>query len=151
MSPKKVVYIALIDSLPIITCSGKRKAKVALDMTDKGFCSSKNMYYYGLKLHSPAHYHAGHLPHPDVIVFSKASENDLTYLKPIALHLHNRLIFGDKIYGFEEFWADRQQQSNVQMLTPIKDKKRQSEAEKQWNKAFIDLFSTALCPKSDNQ
>ena len=109
------------------------------------------MCYYVLKLHSPAHYHAGHLPHPDVIAFSKASENDLTYLKPIALHLHNRLIFGDKIYGFEEFWADRQQQSNVQMLTPIKDKKRQSEAEKQWNKAFIDLFSTALCPKSDNQ
>ena len=137
-------YIALIDSLPIITCSGKRKAKVALDITDKGYCSTKNMYYYGLKLHALAHYHAGHLPHPDQIILTKASENDLACLKPLALDLHDRLIFGDKIYGFEDFWADRHKQSNVQMLTPIKDIKGQSEKEKQRNKAYNELFSTAV-------
>lgn len=137
-------YFALIDSLPIITCSGKRNAKVALDITDKGFCSTKNMYYHGLKFHVLAHYHEGHLPHPDQVILTKASENDLTSLKPIALHLQDRLIFGDKIYGFEEFWADRKRQSNVQMLVPIKDIKGQADVEKQRNKAYNDLFSTAV-------
>ena len=35
--------------MPIITCSGKRKAKVATEITDKGYNSTKKMYYYGLK------------------------------------------------------------------------------------------------------
>lgn len=96
-------YLALIDSLPIITCSGKRKAKVALDITDKGFCSTKNMYYYSLKLHALAHYHAGHLPHPDQIIFTKASENDLTCLKPIALYLQDRLILEIKSMDLKSF------------------------------------------------
>ena len=37
--------IALIDSMPIITCSEKRSGKVAKEITDKGFCSTKGMYY----------------------------------------------------------------------------------------------------------
>ena len=42
---------SLLDSMPIITCSGKREGKVARKITDKGFCSTKGIYYYGLKLH----------------------------------------------------------------------------------------------------
>ena len=38
--------------MPIVTCKGKnRKSKVAREVVDKGYCSTKNMYYYGLKLH----------------------------------------------------------------------------------------------------
>jgi hypothetical protein len=44
--------ITLIDSIPVITCSGKRSAKVALEIIDKGYCSTKGIYYYGLKLHA---------------------------------------------------------------------------------------------------
>ena len=44
--------ISLTDSLPIVTFTGNnRKAKVAREVVDKGYCSTKNMYYYGLKLH----------------------------------------------------------------------------------------------------
>ena len=39
---------SLLDSLPIITCSGKRAGKVAPELTEKGYCSTKSMYYYGL-------------------------------------------------------------------------------------------------------
>ncbi len=39
---------SLLDSMPIITCSGKRSGKVAREITDKGFCSTKGIYYYGL-------------------------------------------------------------------------------------------------------
>nr|WP_320119541.1 hypothetical protein [uncultured Marinifilum sp.] len=42
---------SLLDSMPIITCSGKRSGKVATEITDKGFCSTKGIYYYGMKLH----------------------------------------------------------------------------------------------------
>jgi hypothetical protein len=45
--------ISLVDSLPIITCAGRnRQGKVAVEITTKGYCSTKNMYYYGLKLHA---------------------------------------------------------------------------------------------------
>ena len=43
---------SLLDSMPIITCSGKRFAKVAKDFTDKGYCSTKSLYYFGVKLHA---------------------------------------------------------------------------------------------------
>ncbi len=32
-------------NMPIITCSGKRSGKVAREITDKGFCSTKWIYY----------------------------------------------------------------------------------------------------------
>ena len=38
--------------MPVATCKGKnRKEKVAGEVVDKGYCSTKNMYYYGVKLH----------------------------------------------------------------------------------------------------
>ena len=46
------VAIVLTDSMPIITCSHKRQAKVALDIVDKGYCSTKNLHYFGVKLHA---------------------------------------------------------------------------------------------------
>lgn len=45
---------SLLDSMPIITYSGKRPGKVAKDLTDKGYCSTKSLYYYGVKLHALA-------------------------------------------------------------------------------------------------
>ena len=46
---------SLIDSMPIITCAGKNKTgKVATEIATKGYCSTKNMYYFGLKLHALA-------------------------------------------------------------------------------------------------
>lgn len=45
---------SVLDSMPIITCSGKRSPKVALEITDKGYCSTKDLYYHGLKLHTLA-------------------------------------------------------------------------------------------------
>jgi hypothetical protein len=75
--------ISLLDSMPIITCSGKRKGAVARDIADKGYCSTKGIYYYGVKLHCLAFGMGGlkTLPYPESIVFSKALENDLTVFK----------------------------------------------------------------------
>jgi hypothetical protein len=63
-------HTQLIDSLPIVTCKGKnRKAKVARECVDKGFCATKMMYYYGLKLHLLAFRRKGTLPFPNKIHF----------------------------------------------------------------------------------
>ncbi len=42
----------LTDSMPIITCSGRRYGVVAPEVTDKGFNATKKMYFWGVKLHS---------------------------------------------------------------------------------------------------
>ena len=136
--------IALIDSMPIITCSGKRSGKVAKEITDKGFCSTKGMYYYGLKLHAIGFRRKGHLPFPEQLLFTEASVNDLTFLKGICDSVSDRTFFGDKIYGDKDFWKDMYVSNNVEMLTPVKGIKGQTEQEKQREKAYVDLFSTAV-------
>ena len=35
--------LSVLDSMPIITCSGKRSGKVAQEITDKGYCSTKSL------------------------------------------------------------------------------------------------------------
>jgi hypothetical protein len=136
--------ITLIDSMPVITCSGKRKAKVAREITDKGFCSTKGIYYYGLKLHALGFRRKGHLPHPERLLFTEASVNDLTFLKDNCDDIYRRTFFGDKIYGDKDFWQDKQISNQLEMLTPIKGIKGQTEQEKQRDKAFVDLFSSAV-------
>lgn len=44
-------HISLADSLPIILSKRPYQAKVALQVADKGYCSTKKLYYHGLKLH----------------------------------------------------------------------------------------------------
>jgi len=136
--------ITLIDSMPIMTCSAKRSAKVAREITDKGFCSTKGMYYYGLKLHALGFRRKGHLPHPERLLFSGASVNDLSFLKDICDDIYDRTFFGDKIYGDKPFWREMQKSNRLEMLTPIKGIKGQSEQEKQRDRAYADLFSTAV-------
>ena len=46
--------ISLIDSLPIMLCSGKRQGKVAPELSEKSYCATKGIYYFGLKLHARA-------------------------------------------------------------------------------------------------
>ncbi len=66
------------DSMPIVTCSGKRTVKVVPEITDKGYCSTKSMCYYGMKLHALGFCNPNKLPHPEQIVFTLASVNNFT-------------------------------------------------------------------------
>lgn len=139
--------VSLIDSMPIITCAGRnREAKVAREIVDKGFCSTKNQYYYGLKLHALAFRRKGTIPFPESITFTSAQDNDLTVFKQKwGDVITNRNILGDKAYSdFEYFDDSKRQNQNIEMLTPVKGVKGQSNEEKKRNKAFNDLFSTAV-------
>lgn len=70
-----------IGSMPITTCAGRNKTgKVVTEITSKGYCSTKSMYYYGMKLHALAFRREGSIPFPEQLILSKAKENDLAVL-----------------------------------------------------------------------
>jgi len=135
---------SLLDSMPIIICSGKRTPKVATEIVDKGRCSSKGMYYHGLKLHALAFRRIGTIPFPEQLFVSPASVNDLTVFKEEWAEINNRTFWGDKIYYNRDFFKELEIKNNAVMLTPAKAIKGQSLQEKQRNKAADDLFSKAV-------
>lgn len=135
---------SLLDSMPIITCSGKRQGKVANEITNKSYCSTKNLYYFGVKLHALAFKNSNQLPHPESIVISKASENDLIVFKENWATIENRTFFGDKIYINKDFFDDLYTQKNSEMLTPIKALKDHPIPLKQWDSAFNFQYSKAV-------
>lgn len=135
---------SLLDSMPIITCSGKRNGKVAKDLTDKGYCSTKSLYYYGVKLHALAFRRLDKIPFPEEIQITPASVNDLTVFKEAWSEKTNRNFFGDKIYINEVFFSELEQEKKSIMITPVKGIKGQCQELKDWDKAANDLFSTAV-------
>ena len=135
---------SVLDSMPIITCSGKRSAKVAPEITDKGYCSTKGMYYYGMKLHMLGFRRVGKLPHPEQILFTPASVNDITVYKQAWANIENRTFFGDKIYMDYDLNKQMATGLNSEMYTPVKGVKGMPDIIKQRLKAADDLFSTAV-------
>jgi hypothetical protein len=135
---------SLVDSLPIITSSGKRPNAVAKELTDKGFCSTKNMYYHGSKLHALAFSRPGHLPFPESLIVTPASENDLNVQKQYWSNIYDRTFYGDKIYNDADFFKKMTESYNSRMLIPMKAIKGQSQTIAQINKAANDLYSTAV-------
>jgi len=133
---------SVMDSIHTITCSEKRSPSVAKEITDKGYCSAKRMYYYGLKLHALAFHRPDHLPFPESIMVTLASENDLNVHK--QYWIPNRSFLGDKIYRDAELSKDMARISNSRILTPVKAVKNQAQVLTQRDKAANDLYSRAV-------
>lgn len=75
--------VSLVDSLPIVTCKGRnRKGKVARELADKGFCSTKDMFYYGVKLHALGFRRKGYC---DTDLNAMEQTDNLTLLTPVKL------------------------------------------------------------------
>jgi len=138
------IHESLLDSLPIMTCSGKRLGKVAPELTEKGYCSTKSTFYYGLKLHALAFRRENQLPFPEQLLITAASENDLNVFRNTWSNIDNRTFFGDKIYHDHDFFERLYVTQNAVMLTPVKAIKGQSDWEKQQDRAANDLFSKAV-------
>ena len=111
---------SLLDSMPIITCSGRRIPKVATELVNKGVCSSKGMYYHGLKLHALAFRRVDKLPFPEQLLITPASFNDLSVFKEACSDIVNRCFLGDKIYYNKGFFDQLGAEKNSIMLTPRK-------------------------------
>lgn len=133
----------VVDSLPIITCSSKRAGKVARGLTAKGFCSTKGMYYYGLKLHIAGLSRVGTIPYPDWVIVTSAEDHDLTTFKEHKSVLRPGIYYGDKIY-FDQGWFRGMAHRGVLMRTPVKLKAGDPDRIRQYNKAADDVYSRAV-------
>jgi hypothetical protein len=117
----------VIDSVPIIVTGKSRSssAKVAGQLCNKGYCSSKQMYYYGLKLHVAGIVRPCTLPMPETSWITGAGENDLTVARPVFEHMSNCKIYADKIYADSDLNMRMQTKQNSAILTPVKKHKGQ--------------------------
>lgn len=132
---------SVLDSLPIIVAGNRRSssASVAKGFCDKGYCSSKGMYYYGLKLHLLGFVRPGTLPMPECFGVTGASENDLTVARPWLTNLFHRKVYADKIYSDTDFNTQLCNNNNTEVITPIKKRKGQK-----FQDAADNLYSKAV-------
>ena len=115
------------------------------DITDKGYCSTKNLYYHGLKLHMVGYRRKGHLHRPCRIALSPASENDMKVFQSECMPgLFNKKIFADKIYRSCYYRELERSHKANEFYAPIKSIKGASEEEKRRSKAADELYSQAV-------
>lgn len=132
--------VRLIDSFPVIMANAKRssRAKVANEFANKGYCASKNLWYYGIKVHIMGIRRTRTLPLADFIGVTPAGDHDLNAFRQIAPCPENCKIFADPAYMDEpEKQLLKEQDSDIH--TPVKKKKGQQTLE-----LFDQLFSTSV-------
>ncbi len=117
----------VIDSVPIILARGSRStgARVARELADKTFCASKNLWYYGVKIHLQATRRLQLLPMPERILLTEASCHDLTALRQMNLSLGACALFADKAYACTATKAEFDNQGTA-LATPTKKEKNQA-------------------------
>ena len=132
-----------MDSMPIILCSGKRDAQVIPAFSDKTFSGSKNIWYYGVKLHCIAFKRHEGLPFPEYLTLTPASYNDLSAVKDILLQTPNRTFIGDKAYKNTQLEKELADIESF-IRTPVKKKQGKSEKEQQLDYAADKAYSTLV-------
>jgi hypothetical protein len=115
----------LVDSFPIVMAGSKRssQARVAPDIANKGYCSSKNLYFYGVKLHVVAFSRPGTLPVPELAGLSPGSANDLTVLREALPVVSGSELVGDKAYVNRTLRAQMIKEQTLEIVAPIKKAK----------------------------
>ena len=94
--------IGLIDSMPVcLARQGHRfKAKVAPELASPGYCSTKKLYYYGVKIHLIGDRQPGTMPNPRFIGLTPAGMSDGLALEQIASVLPYQEVYADKAYEY---------------------------------------------------
>lgn len=120
-----VAYI--IDSMPIILAHmGRRfKAKVAPEIaSSNGYCATKKLYYYGVKLHVMGSYRTGSIPIPQYFGITDAGTADIRVYEEISQNLpHESRVFADKAY--QKGNKAVVDEGNTTLHTPVKKEKGQ--------------------------
>ena len=130
--------------------SGKRasQAKVASRLANKGYCSSKDTHFYGVKRHVVAEHRSGQLPLPERVGLTPGSEHDLTALRRVLPWVEGGQLcaeisaLGDKAYCDSSMKKRLSEEQNLDVLTPVKRKKGQerlSAADRLFSKAVSKI------------
>ncbi len=149
---KNILRIA--DSMPIMMAKGQRasQATVASErIPDVGYCSSKDTFYHGVKLHVIAGKRSDKLPLLDRAGMTPGSKNDLQALRRVLPTIEGGVLCGDKAYCDGPLKERLAEDQNLDLLTPIKKEKGQqtlpaadklySEAVSQLRQPIESLFS----------
>jgi hypothetical protein len=136
----EVVRIA--DSMPIMLAKGQRasQATVASDrLASVGYCSSKNTFFHGVKLHLVVERRSEKLPVPERAGLTPGSENDLRALRRVLPTIEDGILCGDKAYCDGPLKERLAEDQNLDLLTPVKKDKGQKTLS-----AADKLFSEAV-------
>ena len=118
----------IVDSCPIILAKGPRSghAKIARELCEKSYNSSRKEWYYGIKLHAIVARKPGHLPLPVSLMASGAAQHDLPAAKQIVENHASLMpgkLYADKAY-IDDDWAQSLKQNHaLELLTPRKKQK----------------------------
>lgn len=114
----------LLDSMPIMVANEKRSgsAKTAGEICDKGYCSSKKQFYYGVKLHAFVQKQPSAIPKLFASWVTSASSADITSARENLDFIRNLNLFADKAY-VDGAWAEELAARNVSLVTPAKLRK----------------------------
>ena len=124
--PEHMEYI--VDSCPIILAKGprSRQGKVARELCEKSYNSSRKEWYYGIKLHAVVARKPGCLPIPLSLMASGAAVHDLPAAKQIMdnhFFLRSGKLYADKAYA-DAGWAESLMENHaLKLLTPRKKHK----------------------------
>ena len=113
---------SIVDSMPVITSGSKnRTGKVAPEITAKGFCSTKNLFYYGCKIHTMASVRVGTIPFPESMIITPAKDSDLTVFKQAwGDKIFSKVILGDKIYSDKEYFNWLYEKAKIQRAMKVR-------------------------------
>lgn len=113
-----------MDSIPIVIAHAKRSghAKVAREIANKGYDASKDMWYYGVKVHVLGQMCPGTIPLPRAEGITPASEHDLDALQEIVNELHGLHLYVDRAY-LDRLLQSRAQAQNTCIRSPYKKPK----------------------------
>ena len=113
--------IQSIDSMPIIVSKKTRKkSKIKPDTKlNNGYCSSKDLHFFGAKLHLVVVNQEASLAKPLTFKVTPASPHDLTVAKSMSKEFKDCTLLGDKAYVSKKF-KNKLLKQNVILRTPIK-------------------------------
>jgi hypothetical protein len=133
---------AITDSLPIHLAKGTgcARAKVASEIADKGYCSTKKLWYHGIKLHLLGWVIPHKMPQPAAIILSSASAHDGTVffeqMAPLNPHI---VVYADKAYDFPQQRRTVKEQFDIDLMPIHKRIRGEAEHDAHWH-----YFNTAL-------
>ncbi len=118
----------LVDSYPVILAKQARSghARVASEVCGKSYNSSRDEYYYGVKLHAFAQRNPRRLPSPKALMIAPAPEHDLTAAKQIMRNfcpVSCGTFYADKAYIDVEWAQLLHTEYDIQICTPRKKQK----------------------------
>ncbi len=120
--------VRIADSMPIMLAKGQRasQATVASDqLASVGYCSSKDAFFHGVKLHLVVERRSEKLPIPKRAGLTPGSENDLRALRRVLPTIQGGVLCGDKAYCDGPLKERLAEDQDLDLLTPVKKEKGQ--------------------------